>query len=197
MSKRESSLRAGAAMADITPAMGIQIAGDIGRYRPVEEIREPLYARALILESGGRRACWLSLDILAIDRHWADEIRQRAAKQFGLDQDAVMVHVVQNHAAPCVGHFFVWEWDELNLFPKEHPWLLGGDDRYNPVAVAGTLKAIGQALDRLQPVQVKVGRGGGRARGFQPAFRHARRHGADSSGRLRSKYPQLRRADGS
>ena len=32
------------------------------------------------------------------------------------------------------------------MFPMEYPWLLGGDDRYNPVAVEGTLKAIGQAL---------------------------------------------------
>jgi hypothetical protein len=154
-----SQLFAGAAMADITPALGIQIAGDIGRYRPVEEIREPLFARVLVLESGGRKVCWLSLDILAIDRHWADEIRRQIAERHGIEFDAVMVHVVQNHAAPAVGHFFVWERDELNLFPREHPWLLGGDDRYNPVVVAGVLKAVDGAMAALQPVQVRIGRG--------------------------------------
>lgn len=33
-----SSLVAGAGMADITPELGIQLAGDIGRLRPTEEI---------------------------------------------------------------------------------------------------------------------------------------------------------------
>lgn len=152
-------LLAGAGTADITPEKGIQIAGDIGRYRPVEEIREPLYAKALIIESGGHRACFVVLDVLAISRPWADEIRNRAAAQYDLDPEAVMIHVVQNHAAPAVGHFFVWDRDEFNLFPKEYPWLLGGDDRYNPVALEGTLRAIGQASAALQPVQIQVGRG--------------------------------------
>jgi len=156
---KTEKLRVGAAQIDITLEKGIQIAGDIGRYRPVEEIREPLYTRALIIESGGRKACVLSMDILWITRRWADEIRNQAAERFGLDPEAVMVYVVQNHAAPAMGHAFVWERDEFNVFPKEYPWLLGGDDRYNPVAVEGTLKAIGQALAALQPVQVKIGRG--------------------------------------
>jgi len=152
-------LLAGAGMADITPEMGIQIAGDIGRYRPVEEIRDPIYANALVLQVNEKKVCILSLDVLAITRKWADEIRQQAAARFGFEPDAVMVHVVQNHAAPSVGHESVWENDELGLFPKEYPWLLGGDDRYNPVAVAGALKAIEKANASLQPARVMVGRG--------------------------------------
>lgn len=152
-------LLAGAGMADITPEKGIQIAGSIGLYRPVEEIRDPIYAHALVLQVNEKKVCILSLDLLAITRKWADEIRQQACARFGFEPDAVMVHVVQNHAAPSLGHSFVWETDEFNLFPKEHPWLLGGDDRYNPVVLAGALKAIEKASVSLQPVQVMVGRG--------------------------------------
>lgn len=153
-----SGLRAGAAQVDITPALGIQIAGDIGRYRPVEEIRDPLFAKALVLQAGGKRICLLSLDILAITRHWADEIRNQAAARFGLDAQAVAVHITQNHAAPGVGHFFCWE-DDCRWFPKEYPWLKGGDERYNPVVVEGSLKAIELALAAMQPATLKVGRG--------------------------------------
>ncbi|MEI7437327.1 MAG: hypothetical protein WCL16_11055 [bacterium] len=152
-------LRVGAGEADITPAKGIQIAGDIGRYRPVEEIRDPLFAKALVIEAGGKRVCWLSLDVLAISRKWADTIRKQAAARYGLDPATVMVHVVQNHAAPSVGHFFVCDEDDWGMFPREYPWLLGGDDRYNPVCVEGVLQAIGKALASLQPATVKVGRG--------------------------------------
>ncbi len=155
----QDKLRAGAGIADITPTLGMQIAGDIGRYRPVEEIRDPLFAKALVIESGGRRVVWLSLDLLVVTRKWADEIKRRAAARYGLDPTTIMVHVVQNHAAPSLGHFFVCNEDDQGLFPSEYPWLLGGDDRYNPIAFDGVLAAIGQALDTLQPVTVQVGRG--------------------------------------
>ena len=151
------TLKAGAAMADITPQRGIQLAGDIGRYRPMEEVREPIYARALVLELQGKRCCILSLDVLAITNYWAAEIRRRAARRFGLDPASVMIHVVQNHATPCIGHTFVR--DECDLFPPEYPWLRGGDDRYNGPAVEATLAAVGRAVESLQPVSASVGRG--------------------------------------
>ncbi len=47
---RKSRLMAGAAEADISPELGIQLAGAIGHRRPAEEIREPIYTRALVLD---------------------------------------------------------------------------------------------------------------------------------------------------
>lgn len=151
-----TGLRAGAAMVDITPVMGIQIAGDIGRYRPVEEIREPLYARALAVEAGGRTGCLLSLDILAIDNARVEYLRREAQARFGLDPEALLVHVVQNHAAPAIGHFFV---RDSYPFSDDLWFLRGGDDRYNPGALEGILAAIGQALQALEPARMAVGRG--------------------------------------
>ena len=135
---QSDSLLAGAAMVDISPDMGIQLAGDIGRHRPTEEIREPLNAHALVLEQGGRRFCILSLDLLAVTNEWVGELRNRAQQRFALEPDAVMVHVTQNHAAPTVGHFKVSK-NESDLIPAEYPWLKGGDDRYNEPAIAGML----------------------------------------------------------
>ena len=152
-----ATLRAGAARADITPAMGIQLAGDIGRLRPTEEIRERLYAGALALESGDTRICLVSLDLLAMTTEWASEIRARAAKKFGLDPAHVILHIVQNHASPTIGHCFVKE--SCTLMPAAYPWLRGGDERYNEPAVNAILDAIGNALAALRPVRIEVGRG--------------------------------------
>ncbi len=149
-------LLAGSAKADITPALGIQIAGDIGRHRPCTSLQEPLYARALILEQAGKRYCILALDVLAIDNPWADEIRRRAQAQYGLTADAVLIHITQNHGAPSIGNHFCK--DSCTLIPAAYDWLRGGDARYNEPAVAGTLKAIGLALDNLTPVRVEAGR---------------------------------------
>jgi hypothetical protein len=149
-------LTVGAAKVDISPELGIQIAGDIGRYRPCTGIAEPIYARALVIEQGEKRYCLLSIDVLAIDNPWADEIRRRAQDAYGIPPDAVMIHITQNHAAPSIGNHFCR--DTCDLFPVEHQWLRGGDERYNEPAVAGTVDAIGEALERLEPVSVAVGR---------------------------------------
>ena len=124
----------------------------------MEEIRDPLYARALVIESDGRRVCWLSLDVLAITRRSADEIRGRAASRFGFDPDAIMVHALQNHAAPSAGHFFVFNEEDWGLFPREYPWLLGGDDRHHRLR-RGALDAIENAVNGLRPATVQAGRG--------------------------------------
>ena len=158
MKKRVShALHAGAARVDITPDLGIQLAGDIGRYRPTEEIRDRLYANVLVLKSGHTSFCFLSMDLLAMSDEWANEIRTRAARRFGLDPDAIMVHVVQNHASPSMGHLFMC--DSVTLFPPGYPWLRGGDDRYNEPTVAKCLKAIEAAIRNLKPVVLQVGRG--------------------------------------
>jgi len=152
----ETTLRAGAGMADITPELGIQLAGDIGRCRPCEEIRERLYVRALVLEGGGRQCCLLSLDLLAASNDWADQVRRRVGAALGIPAEAVVFHILQNHAAPSLGHTFVS--DECDLFPPEYPWLRGGDDRYNSGCVEGCVAAAEEALMNLQPVTLSAGR---------------------------------------
>lgn len=151
-----TTLSAGAGLADITPDYGIQLAGDIGRYRPCEEIRERLYVRALVLESEGRRCCLLSLDLLAASNGWADEIRRQVGEVLDIAPDAVIFHILQNHASPSLGHTFIR--DECPLFPPEYPWLRGGDDRYNPVALEGCIAAARTAMANLQPVTMAAGR---------------------------------------
>ena len=152
----KTPLCAGAAKVDISPAKGIQIAGDIGRKRPCTGVREPIYARALVLEHKGQKYCIVTADVLAIDTPWSDEVRRRAQRLFGLDPKAVMVHATQNHAAPSIGNHFCR--DEWPLIPAEHEWLRGGDSRYDEPALAGILAAIGEALADLVPVTVAAGR---------------------------------------
>jgi len=152
------ALFAGSAIADITPAMGIQIDGDIGRLRPVEEIRDPLFARALVLESDGRRCCLLSLDLCGVSTELTQRIRREASQRFGIGSDAVMVHAVQNHAAPAlsVSDYMLSEGFPL---PDELWFLRGGDKRYDEGAVRDILAAIGQACEALQPVRLRAARG--------------------------------------
>ena len=151
------TLRAGAARVDITPDPGIQLAGDIGRYRPVEEIRDRLYANALVLEAGGDRVALLSADLLAMGCDWSDRIRFEAAEKLGMAPESVIVHVVQNHASPSLGHLFVSSCS--THFPPEYPWLSGGDDRYHEPTATRCVEALVLAAKRLEPVCMEATRG--------------------------------------
>lgn len=154
------TLRAGAAEVDITPAKGIQIAGNIGVLRPVEEILEPLFGKALVLESDGRRICILSTDVLAIRDDYAAEIRRRACERYGFAASEVLVHCTQNHSAPSVGHCFCLDeafWRQW--VSEELDWVLGGDRRYNEPLIEGLMAAVGRALRNMKPAAVTVGRG--------------------------------------
>lgn len=151
-SKAAPTLKAGAAKADITPAMGTQIDGDIGRYRPTEEVRDPIYARALVLEQEGRRFCLLSMDLLSITHEWSDRVRQRLSDRFGFPREAVAVHVTQTHSAPSLGKLMLS--DRLPAVQK-YPWLQGlNNEDYCPMALERIEKAVAAALSQLQPVRV-------------------------------------------
>jgi hypothetical protein len=153
----DGALRAGAAQVDITPRAGTQLAGDIGRRRPAELVIDPLFAKALVLESGARKICLVSLDLTAVSTRCADEIRRRAHEELGFESGAVMVHDVQNHAAPALGNFMLS--DRAPHIPPEHSWLRGGDEDYEPIAIERIVEAIRQANSALEPVRVGAASG--------------------------------------
>ena len=152
-----STLQAGAAQEDITPPLGVQLAGAVGQYRPAESIGEPLYAKAIVFESGGRRLCLLSLDVTIVTEDQTALIRRAAQERFGLDPDAVMVHATQTHSAPPIGHFMVDP--DFPPFEPEFEWVRGGSEEYSVFAVERIIECIGQAVESLQPVRIGAGSG--------------------------------------
>jgi hypothetical protein len=150
-----SLLRAGAARVDITPPLGTQIAGDIGRLRPVEEVREPTYANVLALDRDGQVVVIISCDLGLIEHEYTGIIRGKIRERFGLPAAQVLIHSTQSHAAPAVGPFMI----SPRIPLPDDLWFIRGDDpRYNPIAVEGILTAVGEALDARQPVMAKAGR---------------------------------------
>lgn len=147
---------AGAGQADVTPAMGIQIGGDIGRYRPVEQIRDPLYVRALVLQVGGETACVITADLISISTQHAARMRQWVSDYLGTRPEAVMIHATQTHSAPGIGNEMLS--DDFPL-PADLWWLRGADDRYNEPFYQGLKAAVKQARESLRPVTLKAVRG--------------------------------------
>jgi len=157
MGERTSSgparLMAGSAHVEITPKAGVHLAGSVGQFRPAQSVADPLYAKAVVLEAGGRRICIVGLDVTIVTAPWTEKIRA-AAKEFGFDHDAVMVHAIQTHSAPCVGHFMLDE-DFPDVGP-ELEWLRGGETSFYEFASGKAIEAIRLASDAMQPVSVGV-----------------------------------------
>jgi neutral ceramidase len=149
--------RVGFGVADITPAMGIQLAGDIGRIRPAEEIRAVLKARALVVESGGKRACVISADVISIVRPIVQELRAEIAHMLGTVPEAVLIHAPQSHSSPAVGDG--WVTGESQWVTDDLWWVRGGDGRYIQPFKQGVLTAVKNALAKLAPATLHYGRG--------------------------------------
>jgi hypothetical protein len=179
-------LRAGAAMAAITPRAGTHLGGSgMGEHRPAQSVLDPLYAKALVLEAGGQRVCIVALDLVIIAADWVDRIRTTAASRYGLDPAAIVVHAVQTHSAPSLGHFMLDPDFPLEL-PPEREYMRGGDPSYYRFAAERSVEAIGRALAALRPVQM----------GWARAVRHDlafNRRGINRRGEAVMPWPSGRR----
>lgn len=156
MSGQNRKLEVGASQLDITPKFGVQLAGAVGIRRPAKLIADPLYAKALVLKYEDRKACILALDVTIITERYTKLIRE-SAKHFGFDPGSIMVHAVQTHSAPSVGHFMFD--DDFKSIGKEFDWVRGGDEEYSLFVVQRAVDAIKTANDSLQPVNVGVASG--------------------------------------
>ena len=131
-------MRAGAALVEITPRLGTHLA--VAMDRPAQAVLDPLFAKAVVFEQDGRKICLLALDILIIGQEGTDQIRTEAARRYGFEAQAIMVHAIQTHAAPCVGQFMVDP--ELPAVPADRAFVLGGHEVFYCKVAPGSLETV-------------------------------------------------------
>lgn len=102
-------MRIGLAKSDITPRVGVELSG-FGPYvlRKSNVVREPLYARAMAVEHGGRRVMLISCDLIGVRAGITSRVRELLAAQAGLDADAVMLHCTHTHSGPNTAGYIGW-----------------------------------------------------------------------------------------
>ena len=154
-----NQLRAGAAMIDISPPPGTHLAGSgAGDHRPTKAVLDPLFARAIVFEAGGRRVCLVILDLTIVTGEYTDRIRAAISGQTGIEQDAIMVQATQTHSAPSLGYFMLDPDFPLET-TEETEYLRGAERAYGERAAAAAVEAAVEAADRLQPARIGLGRG--------------------------------------
>jgi hypothetical protein len=94
------SLYAGAAAADITPPVGIELAGFVAREQPSTGVHDPLFARALYLENEGERVLWINADIIAFKRSAVRHLTSRLADEFLIPATNIVLSATHTHSGP-------------------------------------------------------------------------------------------------
>jgi len=159
MQGNKDRLLAGAAMVDITPPAGTHLAGSaMGERRPARSILDPLYAKALVLSQGDRRVCIVTLDVTIVDEPYTSQMRLGISERADVPLDAIMVHGIQTHSAPSIGHFMLDPDFPLETTP-ETEYLRGGETAFAEMVTAAVIEAATDAAQRLQPARIGVGRG--------------------------------------
>lgn len=93
-----TSLQAGAATANITPWLGVEVPGS-HRTRYSENVDDELLAKALVLDNGDMRIALVTCDLIAMPQGIADAAKARVAERCGIPPENVMINATHTHTA--------------------------------------------------------------------------------------------------
>lgn len=95
-----TGLRAGAAVADLTPDGPVFLFGYPHVPRLSTGVHDRLECAALYLAGGGGAALFLANDLIFVGRKLAGEVRRRIAAETGVPEEAVMITATHTHSGP-------------------------------------------------------------------------------------------------
>ncbi len=98
----EPGLLAGIAEVDISPLKLPVLASGGFLERTGTELRDPLFARGLVLGDGRKRLAVVVVDNLMMPREMLDEVKERAAISTGIPAAHILISATHTHTAPSV-----------------------------------------------------------------------------------------------
>jgi neutral ceramidase len=179
-----ATLKAGVARVDITPRGPVWMSGYAARTHPSEGVLNPLWAKALAIETSPRgRIVIVSTDLIGISRDLSEEVAAKLKKQFGLNRSQLLINASHTHTGPVV-------WPNLRnlaVIPAaEQEKLID----YRNVLVNALVSVAGSALQDLSPATIEFGEG-------TAGFAMNRRAGINRKGPVDHRVPVLKITDAS
>ena len=140
MTGEERFFSVGAAKIEITPPLDVPYLSFAPRHQAFATVHDPLFARALVVSDGRKRAVVITAEaigfintVLGEGRNFTDEVRAEVERRTGIPADTVMLAAAHIHSSP----------DSIDIRPL----------RGSPAAVAwleGLIDKLGQAAERAQ-----------------------------------------------
>lgn len=143
-------LRVGVAVVDITPPLGVSLAGYY-HARGADDVLDPLFSKALVVESEEARAAFVVLDLIEVTRGVTDGARLAIEKATGIRGNRVMISATHAHTGP-------------QLAERGLPRSVAGAPSELEVAFTDGLpgriaESVRLANERLQPARLSCARG--------------------------------------
>jgi neutral ceramidase len=134
-----SLLKVGFAERDITPAVGLQMAGD---YVPtfVRGFHDACKVRAVVLDDGAKAVALVGVDTLVAPESVVKTAREKIAALCGIPSDSVMIGAAHNHSGGPVGIVQPNEYDDAPEFVRHLAYA------ESQVADAGYLERVAQQI---------------------------------------------------
>jgi neutral ceramidase len=145
-----AATRVGVAAVDITPPLGIPMAGYY-HARGADGVLDPLWSKAMVIEQEGERVALVVLDIISVTRALTDQARADIEKTTGLRGSSVMISATHAHTGPELAN------------RSKHGDEMGGQSQLAveytqrlPELIADSVRL---ANERLQPASLSRARG--------------------------------------
>ena len=157
-----AQFRAGAATANITPPLGIEINGGTAP-AIATHVHDELHARALVLDDGATRLAFVVVDNCLIDRALFDEAKAHIIRHTSIASNHVSISTTHTHSAGSVTGVHLSEPDQAYRSGLPRRIADGGARRIHDVCLCWQRSLLGAARPR--------GPHGPRARASQPVHR--------------------------
>lgn len=93
-------MKAGFCERDITPPVGVYLAGYPGRNKGSEGVMDPLFLRIAAMEDAGERLVIVTADLLKFPKDMAWRLKAWAGKAAGLKSAGLIINLSHTHCAP-------------------------------------------------------------------------------------------------
>ena len=144
---RAGEFKAGAAQVEITPPNGTPMGGYY-KFRAVDGVRDPLYAKTIVVEQDGARAAFIVLDLSGTTRPVVAAARKLIAEKCGLAADRVMISATHTHTGPQLPRGSLM--DDITQ-AKSPPGLAYVESLPQLIA-----RSVSEALAKLTPVKASA-----------------------------------------
>lgn len=114
-------LKAGMSRADITPPLGLELAGYPHYPRNNTGFHDPLYAACMYLNNGEREVAMVTLDLLFFSKKHVAAVRRLVKEKCGIDAQGIMISCSHTHSGPwAAGRLDIESLEAGKEQPKEY-----------------------------------------------------------------------------
>lgn len=155
-----AAFKAGFAVRDITPELGMEAPGGYGKAYH-QKIHDPCKVRAAVFDDGKNRAAIVGIDALGIRRETVQKVRKAIQEKTGIPGDAVLIGASHSHSSGPVVWIMPGEYDDApksvrDLAYKDSTMV---DPKYLEQVETALIEAVVEANERRQPARGAVGKG--------------------------------------